>query len=80
MLFRSIHIWFTVHTHRHESSGLDGLPVSFSALAGLFDLVLELQPERADIHIKLLRGKGSNPAESALLLDPSTMLIKDKES
>ncbi|MFH2120945.1 MAG: AAA family ATPase [Pseudomonadota bacterium] len=74
-----IHIWFTVHTHRHESLGLDGLPESFSAVAGLFDLVLELQPERADVHIKLLRGKGSNPAGSALLLDPSTMLIKDKE-
>jgi hypothetical protein len=74
-----MHVWFTVHTHRHESPGADGLPVSFSAVAGLFDLVLELQPEHADVHIKLLRGKGSNPAGSALLLDPSTMLIKDKE-
>jgi len=76
---KGIHIWFTVHTHRHESPGVDGLPVSFSAVAGLFDLVLELRPEHADVHIKLLRGKGSNPAGSALLLDPSTMLIKDKE-
>ena len=74
-----IHVWFTVHTHRHESAGSDGLPVSFSAVAGLFDLVLELQPERADVHIKLLRGSGSTPVGSPLLLDPSTMLIKDKE-
>ena len=74
-----IHIWFTVHTHRHESSGSDGLPVSFSSIAGLFDLVLELQPEHADVHIKLLRGSGSTPGGSPLLLDPSTMLIKDKE-
>ncbi len=73
-----IHIWFTVRTHRHESSGLDGLPVSFSTVAGLFDLVLELQPEHADVHIKLLRGSGSTPARSPLLLDPSTMLIKDQ--
>ncbi len=74
-----MHVWFTVHTHRHESPGTDGLPVSFSAVAGLFDLVLELQPEHSDVHIKLLRGKGSNPAGSELLLDPSTMLIKDKK-
>jgi hypothetical protein len=74
-----IHVWFTVHTHRHESPGADGLPVSFSAVAGLFDLVLELRPEHADIHIKLLRGKESTLAGSPLLLDPSTMLIKDKE-
>lgn len=74
-----IHIWFTVRTHRHESYGSDGLPVSFSAVAGLFDLVLDMQPERADVHIKMLRGSGSPPAGSPLLLDPSTMLIKDKE-
>ncbi len=74
-----MHVWFTVHTHRHESPGTDGLPVSFSAVAGLFDLVLELQPEHSDVHIKLLRGKEPTPAGSPLLLDPSTMLIKDKE-
>lgn len=73
---RGMHVWFTVHTHRHESPGADGLPPSFSA-AGLFDLILELKPEHADIHIKLLKGKGSSPAGSPLLLDPSTMLIKD---
>jgi hypothetical protein len=72
-----IHVWFTVHTHRHELPGADGLPASFSAVAGLFDLVLELRPEHADVHIKLLRGKGATPAGPALLLDPSTMLIKD---
>ncbi|MCX5838843.1 MAG: AAA family ATPase [Deltaproteobacteria bacterium] len=72
-----MHVWFTVHTHRHESPGKDGLPGSFSAIAGLFDLVLELQPEHADVHIKRLRGKESSPAGPALLLDPSTMLIKD---
>ncbi len=74
-----MHVWFTVHTHRHESPGTDGLPVSFSAVVGLFDLVLELQPEHADVHIKRLRGKESSPAGSALLLDPSTMLIKDNQ-
>lgn len=74
-----IHIWFTVRTHRHESSGSDGLPESFAAVVDLFDLVLELQTERADVHIKLLRGSGSTPVGSPLLLDPSTMLIKNKE-
>lgn len=72
-----IHVWFTVHTHRHESPGPDGLPESFAAVAGLFDLVLELQPQKADVHIKMLRGSGSPLAGSPLLLDPSTMLIKD---
>ena len=73
-----MHVWFTVHTHRRESPGEDGLPASFSSVAGLFDLVLELQPEREDIHIKLLRGAESAAAGGALLLDPSTMLIKNR--
>jgi hypothetical protein len=71
-------VWFTVHTHRRESPGEDGLPASFSSVAGLFDLVLELQPEREDIHIKLLRGAESAAPGGALLLDPSTMLIKNR--
>jgi hypothetical protein len=75
---RGMHVWFTVHTHRHESPGADGLPDAFAATAGLFDLVLELKPEHADIHIRLLKGEASKPAGS-LLLDPSTMLIKDPQ-
>jgi len=74
-----MHVWFTVHTHRHESPGADGLPASFSAVAGLFDLILELQPQHADVHIKRLRGKESSPDGPALLLDPSTMLIKHNQ-
>ena len=72
-----MHIWFTVHTHRHEKTGDDGLPVSFAPFAPLFDLVLELQPKHADIHIRLLKGAASQEEGATLLLDPSTMLIKD---
>lgn len=73
-----MHVWFTVHTHRHEKPGHDGLPASFSPVADLFDLVLELQTEHADVHIKPLRGAASTTPAAALLLDPSTMLIKDR--
>ena len=73
-----MHVWFTVHTHRHEKPGQDGLPASFSPVADLFDLVLELQTEHADIHIKPLKGAASATPAAALLLDPSTMLIKDR--
>lgn len=73
-----MHAWFTVHTHRHEKPGQDGLPASFSPIADLFDLVLELQTEHADVHIKALKGAVSATPATALLLDPSTMLIKDR--
>lgn len=72
-----MHVWFTVHTHRHEAPGPDGLPVTFSPVQDLFDLVLELQTRRADVHIKALKGVPSATPAAELLLDPSTMLIKD---
>jgi hypothetical protein len=72
-----MHIWFTVHTHSNEKPGLDGLPPSFLPLADLFDLILELQTEHANVHIKLIRGVSSASPGADLLLDPSTMLIKN---
>jgi hypothetical protein len=73
-----MHVWFTVHTHRHEKAEHGGLPASFAPVADLFDLVLELQTEHADVHIKPLQGASSALPAAALLLDPSTMLIKDR--
>jgi len=72
-----MHVWFTVHTHSHEKPGRDGLPPSFLPLADLFDLILELQTERANVHIKLIRSTATSSPAADLLLDPSTMLIKN---
>lgn len=72
-----MHVWFTVHTHSHEKPGRDGLPPSFLPLVDLFDLILELQTEHADVHIKLIRGAASASPVADLLFDPSTMLIKN---
>jgi hypothetical protein len=71
-------VWFTVHTQSHEKQGPDGMPFSFATLADLFDLVLELQTKQTDVHIKALRGALAGAPVNDLLLDPSTMLIKDQ--
>ncbi len=74
---RGIQAWFTVQTHRHEEPvGEDGFPSSFAPFAGLFDIILELRHENADVHIRVLRGSGA--AGESALLDPTTMLIKEK--
>lgn len=69
-------MWFTVQTHREEENDGNLFPVSFAPFAGLFDAVLELRPEHADVYITTLHG-GKSRGES-LLLDPTTMLIKDR--
>jgi hypothetical protein len=72
---RGMQAWFTVQTHRKEETGPDGFPPSFSPFAGLFEIILELRPEHADVHITVLRG--SESAGESALLDPTTMLIKE---
>ena len=74
----STHVWFTVRTHRHEEIGTDGMPASFSRVADLFEVAIQLQPEGKDIHVKALKGETATFNHPVLLLDPSTMLIKDK--
>ncbi|MCD6154065.1 MAG: hypothetical protein J7J07_09200 [Syntrophobacterales bacterium] len=69
-------VWFTVTTHRNEEPEPDGMPISFSLVEELFDAVLKLWPEGAETHIKILKGISAD--NSSLLLDSSTMLVKDK--
>lgn len=74
----SVHVWFAVRTHRHEKPGPDGMPAPLLQVADLFEVAIQLQPEEQEIHVKVLKG-GTTPSVSPeLLLDPSTMLIKDK--
>ncbi len=72
-----LHLWFTATTHRHEAPGPDGLPIQLSAVADLFDVVIQLQPEGKTVHICCLKGKAGDPAACNQLLDPATMLIQD---
>ncbi|KPJ76683.1 MAG: hypothetical protein AMJ54_10730 [Deltaproteobacteria bacterium SG8_13] len=72
---RGCHVWFTVRTHRHEAPEQFGLPRQMSDIAELFDIILQLQPEGKDIHIKALKVPGTEAGSSKLFLDPATMLI-----
>jgi len=73
-----VSVWFTVHVHGYEKPGADGLPLTFAPIALLFDLLLELQTMQTNVHIKILQGAAATVPAEDLLLDPSTMLIKEK--
>jgi hypothetical protein len=74
----SMRIWFTVHTHRHEPPKENGLPLSFLHVADLFDVLVQLAAKRDEVYIKALKGQAATAKQDSLLLDPATMLIKDK--
>lgn len=73
----SMRMWFTVHTHRHEPPQENGLPLSFLHIADLFDVIVQLAATGDEIYIKSLKGKSVESGQNDLILDPSTMLIKD---
>ena len=72
----SLHVWFSVKTHRHETHGPDGMPASLLDVSDLFDVVIQLRPEGKKIHVITLKGGPADPGP-ALFLDPATMLVKD---
>jgi hypothetical protein len=73
----SVHVWFSVKTHRHETHGPDGIPASLSDVSDLFDIVIQLRPEGKKIHVMTLKGGSPESDRPALFLDPATMLVKD---
>jgi len=73
-----IHVWFTVHTHRHEKPTSEGLPPALAEASDLFDVILQLEPRGADIAIQPLRGLAADAVGGRLRLDPATMLIRDE--
>jgi len=75
-------VWFTVKTHRHEGVGeADEIPAPLKKVSDLFEVALELHPDGNEIHVKAVKG-GPNGEGGILplVLDPSTMLIKDNPS
>jgi KaiC/GvpD/RAD55 family RecA-like ATPase len=74
----SVNIWLTVRTHRHEKADPQGIPASLVPVIDLFDAVIQLRPKGDEIHVRVLK-QGESPSDHpALLLDPNTMLIKNK--
>ncbi|MGD9107453.1 MAG: AAA family ATPase [Desulfobacterales bacterium] len=73
----SVHVWFSVKTHRHEKSGPGGMPASLLDVSDLFDIVIQLRPEGKKIHVMTLKGGAADSDRPALFLDPATMLVKD---
>ena len=73
------HIWFTVRTHRHEEPDDDGMPARIKAVSSLFDVIIALQPRDKQVYVKNLKQTAVAEAPAPLILDPTTMLIKNKQ-
>ncbi|RJP94958.1 MAG: cytoplasmic protein [Desulfobacteraceae bacterium] len=72
-------IWFSVRTHRHQTAD----PVTIIQQLGgndnsdLFNMVIQLLPEKEMIQVKRLSLIQDTANHPSLLLDPSTMMLKE---
>ena len=74
-------VWFTVKTHRDEGLEAGEIPAPLKKVSDLFEVALELHPDGNEIHVKAVKGGPEGQREILpLVLDPSTMLIKDSTS
>ena len=75
-----IQAWFTVRTHRHEKSGLKGLPGTFVPVQDLFSVILQLEPTGQEINVRALKNESGSENKLQVKLDPATMLLQDATS
>jgi hypothetical protein len=73
-------VWFTITIHRHEDPGEDGLPVQLAEVKDLFETAVVLLPDGKDIHVRSLLGAAPSGEPSPLVLDPATMLLRERQS
>jgi len=71
----NLRIWFSVRTHRHQEPQPDGMPPELIHIDDLFEVVIQLQSEGKNIHVKATKGGIADGSASGLILDPSTMLM-----
>ncbi len=74
---RGFRCWFAVHTHRHEEPPAGDMPAPIKGVIDLFQVALQLRPFGKDVQIIALKGVPGASAEQVLVLDTSTMLIKN---
>ena len=72
--------WFAVRTHRHEAPAANGLPPQVEPVADLFEVLLQLKPEGANIRVEALKGGPQGAGQLPIELDPTTMLVRDQKA
>lgn len=71
-------VWFSIRTQKDEGNGTDIFSSNNEAMGDLFDVAIKLQPEGNAVFLKAIKGGSFTSGQPDLILDPATLLIKDK--
>jgi len=70
-------VWFTARTHRSKDAPNQETSSSIEPFNNLFDCIIALKPEGQAIFVDVIKSDRSVPNRPDILLDPTTMLIKE---
>lgn len=70
-------VWFTVHTHRSGSAGMEGQAAVFGELADFFSVILRLEAVGRGVQIRFEKGDPGHVSALPLALDPTSLMILD---
>lgn len=72
-----VEIWFSALCHRHITEVNEkGIPYPLNHLDDLFSIIIQLQPTRSGISLKLLKDHESEVMpDVSVMLDPNTFLV-----
>lgn len=71
-------VWFSIRSHRHHSDDPLGMLLQWGGDdPNLFNMIIQLLPDRDKIKVKRLSLKGEINERPPLFLDPATMMIKE---
>ncbi|OGQ95949.1 MAG: hypothetical protein A2521_02770 [Deltaproteobacteria bacterium RIFOXYD12_FULL_57_12] len=78
MVAMNVQVWFSALSHRDDTRvSTDGIPAPCHEVGDLFDTVILLQAEQQGIRLEIIKDTtGCASPEVALMLDPSTMMVK----
>ena len=73
----AMRLWMTVPIHRHEEEGREGMPLPILHVENLFEVAFLMETEKGETHIRALKSPVSADNPDEVILDPSSMLIKN---
>ncbi len=71
-------VWFSIRTQKDKENGSDFFSSDNEGMGDFFDVAIKLQPESNAVFLKAIKGASLTSGQPVLILDPSTLLIKDK--
>ncbi|NDY42472.1 cytoplasmic protein [Dissulfurirhabdus thermomarina] len=76
---QGLRAWFSARAHRSAKPGEAALAAPLADVADFFEVILQLTPKGPEVEVQAAKMPEGAAAEGGIVLDPNTLLIKNKK-